>query len=87
MRTTLTLEPEIAERLRQELALGKRPLKLIVNEALKRGLGLEEPVRLQPYRVTPHSSRFVPGVDIGKLNHLADELEAGEFHLPRPASP
>ena len=39
MRTTLTIEPEIAERLRQELALGKRPLKTIVNAALKRGLG------------------------------------------------
>ena len=87
MRTTLTLEPEVAERLRHEQALGKRSLKLIVNEALKRGLGLEEPVRQQPYRVTPHSSRFVTGIDIGKLNHLADELEAGEFDLPRPASP
>ena len=86
MRTTLTIEPEIAERLRQELALGKRPLKTIVNEALKRGLGLEAPVRPQPYRITPHSSRFVPGVDIGKLNQLADELEVGEFHRPRPAA-
>jgi hypothetical protein len=85
MRTTLTLEPEIAERLRQEMALGKRSLKTIVNEALKRGLGLEAPVRQQPYRITPHSSRFVPGVDMGKLNQLADELEVGEFHLPRPA--
>jgi len=84
MRTTLTLEPEIAERLRQEMALGKRSLKAIVNEALKRGLGLEGPVRQQPYRVTPHSSRFVPGVDMGKLNQLADELEVGEFHRPRP---
>ena len=87
MRTTLTLEPEIAERLRQELTLGKRPLKLIINEALKLGLGLEEPIQQQPYRVTPHSSRFVTGIDIGKLNHLADDLEAGEFHRPRPASP
>jgi len=87
MRTTLTIEPEVAERLRQELALGQRPLKIIVNEALKRGLGLEAPIRRQPYRITPHSSRFVPGVDIGKLNQLADELEVGEFHRPRPAAP
>ena len=83
MRTTLTIDPEIAERLRQEVALGKRPLKAIVNEALKRGLGLEAPAQQQPYRVTPHSSRFLPGVDVGKLNRLADELEVGEFHLHR----
>ena len=86
MRTTLTLEPEIAERLRQEAALGKRPLKAIVNEALKRGLGLEAPARRKPYRVTPHSSQFLPGVDLGKLNQLADELEAGQFRRPRRAS-
>ncbi len=77
--TTLTIDPEIAERLRQELALGKRLLKIIINEALKRGLGLESPPRREPYRVTPHSSRFLAGIDVGKLNQLADEIEVGEF--------
>ncbi len=86
MRTTLTIEPEIAERLRQEVALGKRPLKAIVNEALKRGLGLEASTLQQPYRVRPHSSRFLPGVDAGKLNQLADELEVGEFQVRHPAT-
>jgi len=71
--------------MRQELALGKRPLKAIVNEALKRGLGLEAPALQEPYRIRPHSSRFLPGVDAGKLNQLADELEAGEFHVRHPA--
>ena len=79
MRTTLTIDPEIAEHLRQEVALGKRPLKAIINEALKRGLGLEPPSRRKPYRVTPHSSRFLGGIVVGKLNQLADELEADEF--------
>ena len=86
MRTTLTIEPEIAERLRQERSLGKRPLKTIINDALKRGLGLESPVPREPYRVSPHSSRFLSGVDVGKLNQLADELEAGEFQLQRLTS-
>jgi hypothetical protein len=79
MRTTLTLEPEIAERLRQEAALGKRSFKRIVNEALARGLGLQAPPARKPYRVKPHASPFLAGIDPGKLNQLADELEAGEF--------
>jgi hypothetical protein len=86
MRTTLTIDPEIADRLKQEAALGKRPLKAIVNEALRRGLGLEPAKRSKPYCVNPHSSGFLPGIDPGKLNQLADELEAGEFlakHSPR----
>ena len=79
MRTTLTLEPKIAERLQQEAALGQRSFKQIVNEALAQGLGLQPPPKREPYRVKPHASDFVPGTDAGKLNELADELEAGEF--------
>lgn len=79
VRTTLTIDPEVAERLKQEAALGKRSLKAIVNEALRKGLGLEPTKRSKPYRVRPHSSGFLPGIDPGKLNQLADELEAGEF--------
>jgi len=87
VRTTLTIDPEIAERLREEVALGKRPLKTIVNDALRRGLGLEPMRRAKPYRIEAHSSRFMPGVDPGGLNQLVDELEASEFlakHRPRP---
>ena len=83
MRTTLTIEPDIADRLLKEVALGKRSLKAVVNDALKRGLGLEAPTRTQPYRIKAHSSAFLPGVDTGKLNQLADELEAGQFHRSR----
>jgi hypothetical protein len=79
MRTTLTLDAEVAERLRQEAALGKRSFKDIVNDALRKGLGFEEPAPRKPYRIKPHSSEFLPAVDPGKLNRLADELEAAEF--------
>ena len=79
MKASLSFVPEVAERLHQELALGKRPLKAIVNDALKRGLGLEPLISEQRYRVTPHSSRFQVGVDVEKLNSLVDELEVEEF--------
>ena len=79
MRTTLTLEPEIADRLRAEADLGKRSFKEIVNSALRRGLGLEKSSPIEPFQIKPHSSAFLPGVDPGKLNQLVDELEAIEF--------
>ena len=79
MRTTLTIDPEIAERIKQEVALGKRPLKAVVNDALRKGLGLEPVKRSKAYRIKPHSSGLVAGVDPGRLNQLVDELEAGEF--------
>ena len=84
MRTTLTLDHEVAQRLREEAALGKRSFKAIVNDALRRGLGLDQAARPRRYRVQPHSSRFQPGLDLGKLNQLVDELEAVErSHSPR----
>lgn len=79
MRTTLTIDEEIAERIRKEVALGKRSLKAVINQALRRGLGLESVKRAEPYRVKAHSSPFAPGVDAGRLNQLVDELEALDF--------
>jgi len=86
MRTTLTIDPEIAERLKQKAAMGKHSFKAIVNDALRKGLGLEPMEDAPPYQVRPHSSPFRPGVDPAKLNQLVDELEAGEFlskHAPK----
>ncbi len=41
MRTTLTLEPAVAEKLKQEAQIHQKSFKETVNSALKRGLGIE----------------------------------------------
>jgi hypothetical protein len=79
VRTTLTLEPEVAARLKSEVRRTGRPFKVVVNEALKRGLGLMgKPARRQRFEVRPHAFGFKPGIDLDRLNQLADELEAEE---------
>lgn len=79
MRTTLTLDPDVAERIRQETLSGKRSLKAVVNEGLRRGLS-DAPLAPQPrFEVVPHSSPYQAGVDRGKLTQLVDELEAEAF--------
>lgn len=79
MRTTLTLDSEVAERLQAEARLGRRSFKEIVNDALRQGLGLERPRRSEPFRVVAHSSAILPGIDPAKLNQLADEMDALDF--------
>lgn len=79
MRTTLTLDPEVAQRLQEELATGNKSFKVLVNEALRRGLGIEPPRRRKRFRVEPHSSAFVAGIDLRRLNQTVDELEVFEF--------
>lgn len=79
MRTTLTLETEVARRLRQEMRRTGRGMKAVVNEALRSGLGLaERREKPPPFKVQPHSFGFKPGVDLDRLNQLVDELEAEE---------
>ena len=75
MRTTLTLDPDVAERLRQQTVTGQRTLKQVVNESLRIGLGLKRKPSERPYKVITHNSPFRPGIDPAKLNQLADELE------------
>jgi hypothetical protein len=79
MRTTLTLEPDVAVRLKSEVRRTGRPLKAVVNEALKRGLGLAgKQVRSPRFEVQPHAFGFKPGVDLDRLNQLVDELDVAE---------
>jgi hypothetical protein len=79
MRTTLTLDPDVARRLEQEIRHTGRGMKAVVNEALRSGLGLAERREKPPrFEVRPHSFGFKPGVDLNRLNQLLDELEAEE---------
>lgn len=79
MRTTLTLDEDIADALKERARLLDKPFKQVVNDILRRGLspGAEEdrPV----YRVKPICSGLRPGIDPLKLNQLYDQLEAEDF--------
>jgi hypothetical protein len=76
MRTTLTLDDDVAVLLREEAERSRRPFKAVVNQAIRLGLrsvGAASVAR--PFRVQPHAFVFKAGVDLDKLNQLADELE------------
>jgi hypothetical protein len=79
VRTTLTLERDVAERLVREVRRTGKSLKATVNEALRLGLGLGgKPQRTPPFKVEPHAFGFAPGVDLDRLNQLVDEMDAQE---------
>jgi len=76
MRTTLTLDADVSRMIDDEVHRVRKPLKEVVNDALRRGLGSPEGRRrLKPYRVRPHVARLLPGIDRARLNALADEQE------------
>lgn len=76
MRTTLTLDPDVAQMIEQEVHRIRKPLKQVVNDALRRGLTSPGERRApKAYRVLPHAARLLPGLDRIRLNALADERE------------
>jgi hypothetical protein len=77
MRTTLTLDRDVADRLTKEMRRSGRGLKATVNDALRRGLGLAvRSARPPRFEVTPHAFGVRPGIDLDRMNQLSDELEA-----------
>lgn len=79
MRTTLTLDDDLASLLRQRAHQLGLPFKDVVNRTLRAGLGEAGRRPQNPPKTIPHSYGFRPGVDLDKLNQLADELEAEAF--------
>ena len=75
MRTTLTIDPDVAERLKQELSSGEQTLKQVVNDRLRMGFGVKPPKKQRPYRVRAHNSAYRPGIDRTKLSQIVDEIE------------
>lgn len=73
VRTTLTLEADVARLIEDAVHRERRPMKQVVNDALRRAL---IPARRQePYHLRPHQSAVRPGFDLAGFNRLADELE------------
>lgn len=81
MRTTLTLDEDLAAALKKRARTTGRSFKEIVNEAIRLGLttGASPAKQPEPFRVEPHACGFRTGVDIGRLNHLVDELALEDF--------
>lgn len=77
MRTTLTLDRDVAECLRKEMRRTGRGLKASLNEALRRGLRMAgKPPRPPRFEVQTHAFGVKPGIDLDRVNQLIDELEA-----------
>jgi hypothetical protein len=80
MRTTLTLDDDLAGLLKQRAReLGIR-FEEAVNRTIRAGIGEATATGrdLAPKTIS-HSFGFRPGIDLDKLGQLADELEAEAF--------
>jgi hypothetical protein len=81
MRTTLTLDDDLAKQLHQIARRTGGSFKEVVNVTLRRGLHGQKPGSRPPaFKVTPKAGGFQSGVDVLHLNQLNDEIEIEDFH-------
>ncbi len=74
MRTTLTLDPDVARLVEDAVHRERRSTKQVINDALRRGLS-PPPSHREPYHLPAHQATLQPGYDLAGFNRLADELE------------
>jgi hypothetical protein len=81
MRTTLTLDEDVAKRVKEFMRRRKLTLKSAVNEMLRQSAAPAGKTKPQkPVRITPHKcGAFQPGVDFHKLAQHLDDLEVESF--------
>ena len=82
MRTTLTLDEDVAAKLRAEARRSGRSFRDVVNDAIRRGLASRQVARAAgPFKVTARDlGPLRPGLD---LDNIADLLERVEGPLHR----
>ncbi|HJX66612.1 MAG TPA: DUF2191 domain-containing protein [Polyangia bacterium] len=79
MRTTLTLDEDIAAKLKAESRKTGRSFRDTVNACLRAGLTLrKQGDSARPFRVKARDLGLRPGINIDKVSGLLDELEGHE---------
>ena len=79
MRTTLTLDDDVLKAVRRRARERDRPLKDIINEALRQGLAMGE-AHVTPgyeFRLKTVQGRLLPGVDLTDRDKLFELMERG----------
>jgi hypothetical protein len=80
MRTTITLEADVEQLLRDETYRSRKSFKTVVNEAIRKGLQANSVNHSSaPYVVHPSKLGLREGIDPFNLHALSDEIEAEQF--------
>lgn len=87
MRTTLSIEDDLAQAIEQVRQRKNLSLKQCIDLLLRAGLqSVEKTNSERPYQGPVFQSTLRPGIDLNRLNQLNDELETEEFVAKQRAS-
>ena len=76
MRTTLTLDDDVAAKLKTAARRSGRAFRDVVNDTLRRGLLTDKATTREPFRITPRSlGGLRPGLNVDNIGELLDRIE------------
>ena len=78
MRTTVTLDPDVAEQLKEIAHRRRQPFKVVLNTMVRAGLASERAAKA-PYDFPTYDMGLRRGIDLTKAQALADALEDEEL--------
>ena len=78
MRTTLSLDDDVARMLEKEMRRSGQSFKQVVNDFLRLGLTVKQAPR-KPFKVNPWNLQPPPGLSFDKVEELVEFLE-GPYH-------
>jgi hypothetical protein len=80
MRTTVTVDPDVVQLLREAMQRTGQSFKVTLNQAIRKGLiGIVPEVNDEPFVVLPRSMGLRSGIDPTRLQELGDDLEVDAF--------
>ena len=80
MRTTVTLDPDVEQLIRDAMQRTRQSFKKTLNQAIRQGLAESAPLRDEPpFEVHARPLGLRAGIDPARLNQLNDELEVQAF--------
>ncbi len=80
MRTTLTIDDDLAGILQRKARELDKPFKELVNTALRKGLAESLTEKKRKITVRPHDfGAAKAGLDMDRLNQFVDELEVEDY--------
>jgi hypothetical protein len=80
MRTTVTLDDDLAAQLQDLSARLRKPFKEVINDAIRKGLpGAGKPPKIKPFKVKSWNLQLRPGYEGVNYNTLNEELMIEEY--------
>ena len=79
MRTTLTLDDDVATKLKAEVRRTGSSLKQVVNDTLRRELNKPAAKELPPFKVKARALGERPGLNYDNISELLEQIEGPNY--------